>query len=155
MALEINKANLIEKGAISPGSSGGGDWIGGIDKLLSSLDKTANTMAKLLNSYSELKNKIIPAKGIVAPSGGGVQRQPTPHTPPPPSIQPALKQPVEKEEVKTEDKLEKATNLFNELHEMVKPYIPQAKLVSASVVIQHALKPENKKKIIEQIASRL
>lgn len=53
------------------------------------------------------------------------------------------------------DKRAKAENIFNDLHEKVKPFFIIAKGLKASDVIEMALQPNNKNKIIDEIARRL
>lgn len=167
MALTINKTDLA-KDAVAVGR-GEPDFLDGINKLLGNLNTTILSANKLLDGYNNIAEKIGPKPISAQPWKRPVAYHQQPRSNPEPAIKPQPPpeirppEPAEKKEetplpafeLSEEQKTEKATKIFNELHELVKPWIPQAKFVTADKVIMYALQPDNKKKIIDEIAKKL
>ena len=162
MALEIDAKIAAGKGpAAALGLVQEGDIMTGINKFMTSLNQAIGGGSKLLDSYSNIKDKLgtITKGPQQTQNTGGIRQIPTQQYIEP-ATQPAAiskkinpskindSTPVVKSGlvVNTEDKAEE---IFNKAHEMAKPYLMRAKAISAGKVIEMALKPENKKKIIE------
>lgn len=148
MALELTKKDFAGKIAQD---SGGEDVMAGINKFMGNLVSTMKQGKAMLDSYKNIKQELMPGQAKAAPMAG--TRQPPvapaarPAAPPPPPPAAVAAAP--------EDNRAKAEALFNELHGMVKPYLPMAKTISVAKAIQYVLQPENKEKIISKFAERL
>lgn len=138
MALAINKADVIRKPA------GEGDFMTGINKFMGSLIQASNSMSRLIEGYDKLKGKIT----------GQTAQTPQQQT----AVQPAYRHPPQqqpKQLSEESDRLKKATGIFDELHAKAKPYFPMVAKMEVAQLIQMAMQPKNKQKIIEEIARRL
>lgn len=176
MATAIKKNNLVKipgAGPIVVGNKADGDMMGGINSFMGNLVNVIGQADRLLGSYATIKDKLGPmlkgenpmagSQGAQkALTGPAVQRPP----PQPPAEQPepavrgepvaAKTDPSKPEAIAmTNDKVEKAEALFKELHDKAKPYIPVLKTMRADALLQLAMQPANKKKIIDAIAARL
>lgn len=167
MATTIQKNNLVKIPSAGPvviGNKTDDNMMGGINSFMGNLVQVIGQADKLIGSYATIKDKLgpmlggQPKQGMGAQAAGpppGAQRQ-LPPPPPQTPVEPAVRNPTPPEAIAmTQDKVERAEDLFKELHEKIKPYIPVLKTMSADTVLQMAMQPKNKKKIIEQIAARL
>ncbi len=157
MALELKKGDFTK--SVNPLNTGG-NWIEGINKIVASFDKVINSSSKLLGSYTDIAQRLKgnpPVHGGMGTLQAPVQRPAvTRQVPPPPVAPPPPPPPVAAPVVEpVVDKRAKAEALFSELHSEIKPYLAVAKTVSAAQVIQWALQPENKEKILAKIMERL
>lgn len=163
----VRKAGAIKKAVdvILPEKEGGSDVMGGINTFMLNLNSTMGQAAKLLQGYKEIKDIIKPGNKAQGQAvGGHTQAKTLPYTEPaakPQSAQNQAEQPPNEAITQPQpmalseaQKQEKAEALFNELHAMVKPHLLMAKTMSAAAVIQYALQPAMKKKIITEIAKR-
>ena len=170
MALKLTK-NDIQKvsGAVQTLESGGEtDFIGGVNKLIGNLGSTIEKAVKLFEGYTMLRDKFKPQQQAQHPPRPMPAYQ-EPVKRPIPVQQPKKKEnevvevpeenkieekPVE-ESSAVETKIEKAEKIFNKIHESLKPKFFIFKNITAKKLVEEAMKPENKKVIIETLAEML
>lgn len=162
MALKITDDDFKKESKVTilPKSDDGfnlNQFMMGATKFISSFGNAMSQAGATFEKAKTLREKFKGNKpGIQTPENP--IRQPTP----PQEIEKALlpgetktEQTKEVITMSTEDKKEKATKIFNELHGLIKPYIIIAKTMSAGQVIEMAMQPNNKAKIIDEMAKRL
>ena len=148
MAAKVEKADLDRKATSTPGTaSAEGDFMGGINKFLGNFNTTIDKAGKLLGQYKNIKEK------LTGENKQSPNRNLNPPPPPPPPQPP--KEQIKEAEFTEIDKKERAIEIFNELHEFVKPQIPKLKFITGAMILQWVLKPENKKTILAEIEKKL
>ena len=165
MPLELNKKDISSSGGIENKSSGGEfeltNVISGINKFIGTLGSTINQARGLVEGYNNLAVKLNP-NAQMNKLGSPIRQPPKPieaeyraqrGTPVQHTEEPKPEEP--KEVINMDDKQAKAEEIFKEIHEKVKPFIPMAGAVSGAQIIQWVLQPNNKKMIIDEIAKRL
>lgn len=157
MATKITKSDIVGKTEKVPTENSGefdlNKFVMGVNSFLSNLGNTMNQAKGLMQNYETLKDKLPNAK-----KKDEIQhKQPQKHQ----EVEKAIRPQQTKQEVKPmeqtnpEDKLKKAEQIFNEIHELIKPKMQFLKMVSGAQLLQMALNKDAKPKIIEQIAKRL
>lgn len=170
MAMKLQKEDIIKPSSVQVIKDiPGGDLLTGLNSLLSTFNTTMNSATKLLDGYQNLAEKL-PGKQqqqqiSSRPMQGyrqHVEPAQRPQAPPPvPDPEPAAT--PEKKEIPLpafmteEEKKKKAAAIFAELHEAIKGYIPLMRIQQTKAIdlIQMALQPGNKDKIIDFIAAKL
>ena len=158
MATEIKAADLLKK----PGSKGDVEgFFDGVNKGVGGLVNVLGQMNNLMESYGKISDRL--KKKDVQPVGGAIPQSVTP------AIKPSRKEPVVEAEFKDVeklvpespdvpkpvDKLKRADELFGVMLALVEPYKGMLNSISAATALQLVMKPDNKKKVVEEIAKKL
>jgi hypothetical protein len=167
MALEIRKEDLVKTGTVQTKNNDSlGGVISGLDSTIgkvitgiNALGNTAEQFGNLFDKFSDLRGKLPGQQQQISKEPSGPIRQPQPayaeRAERPTTPQTTTEQTITEEKPMIEDKTEKAKKIFDELHELIKPYIPFAGTITAAQLIKMAMQPANKEMIINEIAKRL